>query len=55
MKEFDTFQEAFDYCREAGRPITVLVDGEKWKLYPSGRAERRHADVPAQGERRMST
>jgi len=39
MKEFDNYQEAFAYCREADKPVTVVVNGEKQKLFPSGRAE----------------
>ena len=38
MKEFDDFPEAFDYCRECGKPVIVIVTGEKWKLFPSGYA-----------------
>lgn len=35
------FQEAFGFCREAGRPITVKIDGDgEFKLYPSGKAVR---------------
>jgi len=41
MRQFDEMWEAFDYCREVNHPVTALVDGEKWKVYPSGRAERR--------------
>jgi len=37
--KFDSFSSAFDYCREADTPVTVIIAGEKWKLYPSGRAE----------------
>ncbi len=40
IKTFDDFSEAFDYCREANAPVTVIVNGEKWQLFPSGRAER---------------
>lgn len=40
VKQFDGFPEAFDYCRECGRPVVVVIKGETWKLYPSGRAER---------------
>lgn len=40
-KGFETFQEAFDYCREANHPVDVVVTGEivwkLYKLYPSGR------------------
>lgn len=35
---FDDLPEAFDYCREAGHPVTVMVSGERWKLFPSGSA-----------------
>ena len=37
-KWFAAFDEAFDYCRETGHPVVVLVGNEVWKLYPSGRA-----------------
>ena len=40
IKSFDGFPEAFDYCREKDQPVTVLVLGEKWRLYPSGNAKR---------------
>lgn len=40
MRRFDTFQEAFDYCRESNRPVMVFIVGEKWRLFPSGRAEK---------------
>lgn len=43
LETFDTFSLAFNYCREADRPVTVLVAGEGWKLFPSGRAERKSA------------
>jgi|10_taG_2_1085330.scaffolds.fasta_scaffold00110_8 hypothetical protein len=35
----DAFSDAPPYCREKGSPVTVIVDGEKWKLFSSGRAE----------------
>lgn len=38
MVSFDNFEEAFDYCREANHPVTVIVNGEKSKLFPSGEA-----------------
>ena len=38
-KEFETFSSAFDYCREANQPVVVVVEGETWKLYPSGKGE----------------
>lgn len=41
VKKFDTWSEAFDYCREVGYPVVVLVKGEKWKLFPSGKAVRK--------------
>lgn len=37
-KHFDFMSDAFDYCREANRPIRVCVSGEIWKLFPSGKA-----------------
>lgn len=40
LKEFDTFWEAFDYCRDVNKPVIVRVMGEAWKLYPSGSAKR---------------
>lgn len=39
-EHFDTFQDAFDYCREAGRPVVVWINGKRWKLYPSGAAKK---------------
>jgi hypothetical protein len=38
VKSFNDFSEAFDYCREKDQPVVVLVEGQRWKLYPSGRA-----------------
>ena len=39
---FETFSEAFDYCREGDTPVQVVITGELvwklYKLYPSGRA-----------------
>lgn len=40
MKKFDDISDAFDYCREINKPITVLINGEKCKLFPSGRLEK---------------
>ncbi len=37
---FDTFQDAFAYFREAGRPVVVWINEECWKLYPSGLAKK---------------
>ena len=39
MKTFDTFEAAFAYCREGNCPVIVIVQGKRWKLYPSGRAD----------------
>jgi len=33
---FDTWQEAYDYCREADHPVKVRVGLETAKIYPSG-------------------
>jgi len=41
MKSFDDFSAAFAYCRECNKPMVVIISGEKWKLYPSGRAEKK--------------
>jgi len=38
LPEFDNFAAAFDYCRETDHPVRVLVNGARWKLYPSGKA-----------------
>lgn len=35
---FCRWDEAFDYVRERNRPEIVLVDGQPYKLYPSGRS-----------------
>lgn len=47
-KEFDTFQEAFDYVREADKPVRVLIERVCWKLFPSGYAsfQATHAAPP---------
>lgn len=37
-KEFTTFSEAFDYCRECDKPVTVKVNGTRYKLFPSGKS-----------------
>ena len=42
--EFFDMVDAFDYCREANRPVTVVLIPEDtshkmYKLYPSGRAD----------------
>ena len=34
--EFPTWPDAFDYCREANRPVVFRIGGEVWKIYPSG-------------------
>jgi len=38
-KVFGNFNDAFDYCREKNRPVTVYIGSELWRLFPSGRAE----------------
>ena len=40
-KEFETFNEAFDFCREKNSPVMVKIKNETWKLYPSGKAEQK--------------
>ena len=38
---FETFSDAFDYCREKNYPIQAVITGELvwmlYKFYPSGR------------------
>jgi hypothetical protein len=38
-KKFVTMADAFDYCREADRPVHVYVGKEEWRLWPSGKAQ----------------
>jgi len=35
-EQYATWEEAFDACREANRPLVVRVDGEIAKIFPSG-------------------
>jgi hypothetical protein len=44
-RQFDTMQEAFDWVRECDAPKMAVVDGQLYKLYPSGRAEERRVRV----------
>jgi len=37
--QFETMQEAFDFCRQCNRPVIVQVDGRTYRLFPSGKAE----------------
>lgn len=39
MKSFSKFPEAFDYCREKDQTVIVLIAGDKWKVFTSGKAE----------------
>ena len=41
MKIFNDFPDAFDYCREADKPVIVSIKGHKYqyRLFPSGRCE----------------
>ena len=32
------FESAFNYCREKNKPVMVKIDGQRWRLYPSGKA-----------------
>ena len=38
---------AFDWCREFGRPLWFVVDGEVGKAFPSGRWESADGEVSA--------
>ena len=35
-EQFDTFQEAFDYCRNLDKPVLVRVEDEIGTVFPSG-------------------
>ena len=35
-REFDSMESGFVFCREKNAPVSVLICGEKWKLFPSG-------------------
>lgn len=39
VEEFDTWELAFDACREEDYPIVVRVDGEIRKIFPSGSSQ----------------
>ncbi len=44
--EFSDMSEAFAFCRRCDRPVIVLVDGKKYRLFPSGRAEELESRPP---------
>ena len=48
-RRFDTFSDAFDYCREGSNryPVTVWVKDSLYRLHPSGRAELLYAPPAA--------
>ena len=33
---FETWPEAYDYCREVNCPVVVIVGDERAKIFPSG-------------------
>ena len=35
-QRFETWNHAFDTCREVNAPMVVTVDGETLKIFPSG-------------------
>lgn len=41
LRSFDNFRHAFEHVCCIGVPLHVSIDGAIWKLYPTGRAERR--------------
>ena len=52
MKRFSDWSEAFDFCREANKPIVVFIEGNgEFKLYPSGKAVRRTTAAPDRARR----
>ncbi len=36
LKRFESWQDAFDYCREKNHPVILFVKDEKVKLFPNG-------------------
>jgi len=44
---FNDIADAFDYCREAAKPIKAVVDGVCFKLFPSGYFEWTAPAAPA--------
>jgi len=45
---FEDFSTAFDYCREADRPVDVTMrDKGRWRLYPSGHAKQLAQEMTA--------
>ena len=42
---FNDIADAFDYCREADKPIKAVVDGVCYKLFPSGYSEKHSKEV----------
>ena len=47
--EFSDMSEAFSFCRECNRPVIVQVDGKKYRLFPSGKAEELPAKLGDEG------
>lgn len=48
-RAFNTFWEAFEFCREMGYPVMVVVRGQLYKLFPSGKALRMPSRTPPAG------
>ena len=46
-KKFESFNEAFDFCREKNCPVIVRIQNERWKLYPSGKAKKQKSLPPS--------
>lgn len=36
-RTFDDWTLAFDFAREADKPITAIIAGTRYKIYPSGK------------------
>ena len=47
MENFNDWSLAFAYCREKDAPVTIIVHGKKWRLYPSGTARRLEKEARA--------
>ena len=39
MERFEAWEYVFDTCRERNKPMRVQIGDERWKVFPSGRAE----------------
>lgn len=46
MREFNepdpnlSWEQAFNFCRRKNAPMTVVINGERWTIFPSGEAKK---------------